>query len=102
MIEYYIDEDKRTVVAVLTIEETGEIFKGKAKCDPKDDFNQAIGETLARARALRKWKKAEANEAIAQYQRAQAVLQRAHTYAKFKASKLIRLEKWLNEYLKQI
>ena len=102
MVEYYIDEDKRTVVAVLTIEETGAIYKGKAKCDPNDKFNQEIGETLARMRALRKWKKSEVREALSQYCYARSAAYRAQSYAKDKLSKLKNIEKWLDDYLKKV
>ena len=102
MIEYYVDEDKRTVVAVLQIEETGRIFKGKAKCDPKDTFNEKVGMTIAKMRALRKWMKEEANEAHHNLIVANRLVAKAREHAEHKISRLTRTEKWLNSYLENV
>ena len=102
MLEYYVDEDKRCVVAVLKIKETGAIYKGKAKCNPSDKFSFDTGATLARVRALRKWKRDEAKEAFAQYQTSLYFAKKAKKYAEAKQSSLANLEKWLNDFLKTV
>lgn len=51
-VEFVVNEDKRTVVALVRGINTNELFgKGIAKCDPSDVFNADIGKAIALGRA---------------------------------------------------
>lgn len=51
--EFVINTEKRTVVALLRGVNSGIVrFRGKAKCDPSDCFNEHIGKAIALRRAL--------------------------------------------------
>lgn len=51
--DFVINEEKRTVVALLRGLSSGEVYvKGIAKCDPADCFNEHIGKAIALRRAL--------------------------------------------------
>lgn len=54
-VEFIVNSDKRTVVALLRGVKTGIVLeKGIAKCDPNDCFNEFIGKAIALRRALGK------------------------------------------------
>ncbi|GEK57168.1 hypothetical protein CHL76_02415 [Marinococcus halophilus] len=51
-VQYIVDEEKRTVVALIRVEETKHIIaRGIAKTDPNDVFNADIGKAIALKRA---------------------------------------------------
>src|SRR5690625_3567880 len=53
IIEFIINKDKRTVVAILRGFRTGKVHaRGIAKCAPNDCFNAHIGKAIALRRAL--------------------------------------------------
>lgn len=52
MINYFENEKKRVIVAVLVEERSGLEFKGRAKCSPNDEWNPELGRTIARKRAI--------------------------------------------------
>lgn len=53
VVEFVVNKDKQTVVALLKGENTGRVYaKGIAKCDPSDCFNVHIGKAIALHRAL--------------------------------------------------
>ena len=80
---YFINEEKRTIVAVLdncegdlgerirkvlkrhntnfryyeSKTEMPDVFRGKARCNPQDTWDEAIGKKLAKERALEKYEK---------------------------------------------
>ena len=47
---YIVNEEKRTVVCLLTTKYG--VFRGIAKCGPDDKFDEQIGKELARKRAI--------------------------------------------------
>lgn len=98
MIEYYMNKDKRTIVARLLVEETGDIFIGKSKCYPTDKWDPAIGTTVARLKALKKFYKFECNEAFDQFMKATALQQKAKAYAVNKSKALKNIEELLKKY----
>ncbi|MDQ0168740.1 hypothetical protein [Paenibacillus tundrae] len=51
-VEYVVNRDKRTVVAVIRCTADGHITRGIAKCAPGDVFNVWIGKAIALRRAL--------------------------------------------------
>ena len=52
-VEFVINNDKRTIVALLRGADTNEIYyRGIAKCNPSDVFNEHIGKAIALGRAL--------------------------------------------------
>jgi hypothetical protein len=52
-VDFVVNRDKRTVVALLRIFKRGEVYaRGIAKCHPDDCFNAAIGRAIALRRAL--------------------------------------------------
>lgn len=52
-VEFVINEDKRTIVALMRSIESPKIYaRGIAKCDPNDVFNEHIGKAIALGRAL--------------------------------------------------
>lgn len=52
-VEFVINEDKRTIVALMQSIESPKIYaRGIAKCDPNDVFNEHIGKAIALGRAL--------------------------------------------------
>lgn len=59
MIEYYVNEEKRTVVAKITdvvvIGNECVTFTGKSKCHPDDKWDVKKGTKLARIRAIKKF-----------------------------------------------
>ncbi|MCM3205642.1 hypothetical protein [Paenibacillus illinoisensis] len=52
MVEYVVNRDKRTVVAIIRCTIDGHITRGIAKCAPGDVFNSHIGRAIALRRAL--------------------------------------------------
>lgn len=98
-VTYYSGEKRGTTVAVLTVNETGQKFRGVAHCNPSDFFNQEIGEKIAEARARKQFFKAQANEARLQYETAKRLLEATKKYAEKKALRHAREEKWLADYL---
>ena len=56
--KYIVNEKKRTVVCLLTVTkkddgiENTELYRGIAKCNPDDTFDEEAGKTLARRRAI--------------------------------------------------
>lgn len=101
-VTYYSGEKRGTTVAVLTVNETGQKFRGIAHCNPSDFYNQEIGEKIAEARARKQYFKAQANEARAQYEIAKRLLEATKKYAEKKAARHAREEKWLADYLKKV
>ena len=99
---FYVGERRGTVVAVLTVNETGVKYRGIAHCNPEDSYNQQIGEKIAEARARRQYFKAQANEAWAQYQLAERISAESKKYAESKVRRYVNEEKWLNDYMKKI
>lgn len=62
--DFYVNEEKRTVVAKINIIEKvgpfkiiGESYLGKAKCSPEDIFDAEKGKSIAELRALLKYYK---------------------------------------------
>lgn len=52
-LEFVINEEKRTVVALIKGISSGDLYaKGIAKCNPSDVFNEHIGKAIALGRAL--------------------------------------------------
>lgn len=52
-LEFVINEEKRTVVALIKGVSSGDLYaKGIAKCNPSDVFNEHIGKAIALGRAL--------------------------------------------------
>ncbi|WP_340028972.1 hypothetical protein MHB71_04985 [Paenibacillus sp. FSL H7-0940] len=51
-VEYVVNRDKRTVVAIIRCTIDGKITRGIAKCTPGDVFNVWIGKAIALRRAL--------------------------------------------------
>nr|WP_154895260.1 hypothetical protein [Paenibacillus xylanexedens] len=51
-VEYVVNRDKRTVVAIIRCTTDGLITRGIAKCAPGDVFNSHIGRAIALRRAL--------------------------------------------------
>lgn len=105
-VTYYAGERKcngsPTIVALLTVTETGKQYRGVAHCNPTDTYNQAVGEKIAEARARKQYFKAQANEAIKQYEVAKRLLEATKKYAEKKAARHAREEKWLADYLKKV
>lgn len=60
-IESYVNEDKRTVVTTIRVEDyMGDIdakFTGKAKCSPEDKFDEKMGKKISKQRAWIKYNK---------------------------------------------
>jgi len=56
--KYYVNEAKRTVVCVISLDGEYEIenFIGKAKCSPEDSWDEEKGKEIARLRAMIKVK----------------------------------------------
>lgn len=50
--EFIVNEEKRTVVALLRYKQGGIVARGIAKCNPSDVFNAYIGKAIALGRAL--------------------------------------------------
>lgn len=98
-VTYYSGEKRGTTVAVLTVNETGQKFRGIAHCNPSDFFDQEIGEKIAEARARKQFFKAQANAARAQYEMAKKIVDLAKKHAEKKAARHAREEKWLAGYL---
>lgn len=102
-ISYYTGERKKqgskTVVAVLTVNETGKQYRGIAHCNPIDTFNQEIGKRIAGSRARKQYFKAQTNEAFTNYELAKKILESAEKYAEKKAALYFREENWLANYL---
>lgn len=58
MIEYFVNEEKRTVVAKITDVVIGDAYvtvTGKSKCHPEDEWDVKKGTKLARIRAIKKF-----------------------------------------------
>ena len=58
MIEYFVNEEKRTVVAKITDYVVGDEYvtvTGKSKCHPDDEWDVKKGTKLARIRAIKKF-----------------------------------------------
>lgn len=53
-VTFHVNTEKRTVVALVhsVVDKTSIRFKGIAKCDPSDVFNEHIGKAIALGRAL--------------------------------------------------
>lgn len=98
-VTYYSGEKRGTTVAVLTVNETGQKFRGIAHCNPSDFYNQEIGEKIAESRARKQFFKAQANEARLQYETAKRLVEATKKYAEKKATRHAREEKWLASYL---
>ena len=98
-VTYYSGEKRGTTVAVLTVNETGQKFRGIAHCNPSDFFDQEIGEKIAEARARKQFFKVQANEARLQYETAKRLVEATKKYAEKKAIRHAREEKWLADYL---
>ena len=101
-VTYYSGEKRGTTVAVLTVNETGQKFRGIAHCNPSDFYNQEIGEKIAESRARKQFFKAQANEARMSYELAKKIVEMAKVHAEKKAARLAREEKWLADYLKKV
>ena len=63
MTKFFVNEDKKAVVCLITITRhkglPNQTFIGKAKCSPSDTFDVEKGKDIAYVRALLKLKKAE-------------------------------------------
>ena len=105
-VAYYAGKRKRngspTIVAVLTVAETGIQYRGVAHCNPGDTYSQAVGMKIAEARARKQYFKAEASAACAQYETAKNLLEALKKQAEKKMFRYTREEKWLEDYLKSI
>lgn len=61
-VKYFVDANKRTCVCMISVKKKygnksyTYSFKGKSKCSPDDQFNEATGIELAHIRALLKFK----------------------------------------------
>ena len=103
---YYTGERRKngskTIVAAITITATGEVYRGIAHCNPSDTFNEEIGKKIAEARARKQYFKAQANEALVQYELAKQIVARAKKIAEKKAFRHAREEKWLSAYVSKI
>lgn len=51
-VEYIVNRDKRTVVAIIRCTIDGHITRGKSRCAPDDCFNVHLGKAIALRRAL--------------------------------------------------
>ena len=101
-VTYYSGEKRGTTVAVLTVNETGQKFRGIAHCNPSDFYNQEIGEKIAEARARKQFFKAQANEARLQYETAKRLVEATKKYAEKKAFRHAREDEGLADYLKKV
>ena len=91
-VTFYLGEKRGTTVAVLTVNETGQKFRGIAHCNPSDTFNHEVGAKIAEAHARKQYFKAQANEAYANLETAKKIVEAATKYAEKKARRHAREE----------
>ena len=104
---FYIDEKNEMVIAVSSY--AGRTVKGKAKCDPRDEFDLEKGKKLAAARCNAKVAKKRSSHACNRLKDAERILHDAYkyygkmcTYASDACNELEKSEKELNKLLGEL
>ena len=94
-IQHEVDENVPEIIAFAPYK--GKIYKGYAKCDPRDSFDVEVGKELAARRCNQKISTKRLRNAQERYQKAMAEVQKAHLELERSLSHLTNAEKEYEE-----